>query len=183
MTWGDGINPENKKYKGQGSNTNLNTVIIMLMLFIIAISVSYIAFSKYQHKKTEYSFKKTEKNLYSRIKHLDKNQTKQERKVIYTSNRDKDLKVGLKLLTKQPQYPKSALKQGHEGFVTYKVDLGSYGTKQDIKLAKSSGYESLDSAAMKAINQSVFTSSILHPEESTLYITCGFQSEKAYCQY
>lgn len=87
-------------------------------------------------------------------------------------------------MKKQPDYPYHALKQGHEGIVSYKVEIGKYGSIKQIGLVKSSGYESLDTAALKAIKQSAFEpDDIFNPQESTAFITCGFQSRESYCKY
>ena len=51
-------------------------------------------------------------------------------------------------------------------------------------LAKTSGYESLDTAALKAVRGSAYTApDILSPEPSRLVITCGFQNRLAQCLY
>ncbi|MDO4641244.1 MAG: energy transducer TonB [Neisseria sp.] len=105
------------------------------------------------------------------------------RKVIYTGDKNAP-RMELYSGKIQPVYPQIALKNGYEGFVTYKVDLDKYGLKESIKIAQTSGYESLDTAALKAIESSVFTPpNLLVAEPSTLFITCGFQNRLASCLY
>lgn len=196
MAWGDGIRPEDKiyKYKRQHS-TNSDTAAIIMILLVIAVAISYLAFSKYRERQEaeelikhlnkqttgEYYVKQAVKSLGNTIENLT--HPAGERQVIYTSNQDSQ-RMNFEIGKIQPQYPHYALTQGYEGFVTYKVNLSRYGVIEEIKLAKSSGYESLDTAALKAIKRSAFTPpNLLIQHASTLYITCGFQSKKTYCQY
>lgn len=184
MAWGDGIKPEDKIYKKQGIGGS--AIIIIILLGIITLLLNQIIFDKKEvrkHKQTMggYYAEQALKNLNGTVESLV--HPKEERQVIYTSDESSNRMV-LEIGKIQPTYPQSALNQEHEGFVTYKVDLNQYGIKEEIKLAKSSGYESLDTAALKAIKQSAFTPpNLLVQQASTLYITCGFQDQKAQCKY
>lgn len=52
-----------------------------------------------------------------------------------------------------PTYPPSALRRGEQGNVMLRVDVSAAGMPTDVDLAQSSGYRSLDTAALAAVRQ------------------------------
>jgi protein TonB len=56
-----------------------------------------------------------------------------------------------------PLYPRIARKRGQEGIVLLEVFVSINGKAGDIRIAESSGYETLDEAAEKAVRRWLFT--------------------------
>ncbi|MCP4595434.1 energy transducer TonB [Neptuniibacter sp.] len=50
-----------------------------------------------------------------------------------------------------PKYPRKAQRKRQEGTVLVRVLVDAFGQNEDVVLHKSSGYESLDEAALKAV--------------------------------
>lgn len=57
-----------------------------------------------------------------------------------------------------PEYPWRARMQAHEGTVVVDLFVTKEGAANQIKVAKSSGYKSLDEAAINAVSKATFTS-------------------------
>lgn len=53
----------------------------------------------------------------------------------------------------RPSYPSSARRAGHEGTVTVSFTVGSNGRIDSVQVSKSSGHQSLDSAAVSTISK------------------------------
>ena len=53
----------------------------------------------------------------------------------------------------RPSYPSSARRAGHEGTVTVNFTVGSNGRVSSVRVSKSSGHQSLDSAAVSTISK------------------------------
>ncbi|WP_415887574.1 energy transducer TonB [Neptuniibacter sp. QD29_5] len=50
-----------------------------------------------------------------------------------------------------PEYPRKAMRKRQQGTVLLRVLVGPQGRNLEVKLYKSSGYESLDEAAIEAV--------------------------------
>lgn len=55
------------------------------------------------------------------------------------------------LFSPQPQYPRIAQLRGHEGFVRVRLSINGQGKPLSAELLESSGYQSLDQAALKGL--------------------------------
>lgn len=63
--------------------------------------------------------------------------------------------------TVAPYYPKRAVRRGIQGSVMVRVEIGYNGAAKSVSLASSSGFEMLDSSAMKAVSKWKFNNSAL----------------------
>lgn len=63
----------------------------------------------------------------------------------------------LELVNTPPRYPRVARVRGYEGVVVLRVYVNAVGSVGSLKIKKSSGFESLDKAALKAIQKWKFT--------------------------
>lgn len=64
----------------------------------------------------------------------------------------------------KPQYPAMARRLGHQGTVTLEVTVSPDGQARQVKVAESSGYQSLDKAAIQAISRWRFIPATINGE-------------------
>ncbi len=81
----------------------------------------------------------------------------------------------------RPQYPRLARRRGHEGDVAVKVFVDSQGRPDNVKLIESSGYNSLDNAAIEAAGDASFQPAqrLGRPVESDIILNFRFRLEDA----
>ena len=193
MTWGEGLKSNQKEtgrskrfpLKKHKSSNNIIIWTVTIIVFIYLISAVLPIYFSYAMREKALGKLKDASRLSDTHHDISINNhypIESERKTFYTAAPDrKRNRLGYH---RQPEYPPIALKNGYEGFVTYQIDLNQLGVIENIKLAKTSGCESLDTAALKAVRGSAYTApDILSPEPSRLVITCGFQNRLAQCLY
>ncbi|QEY26289.1 energy transducer TonB [Neisseria zalophi] len=154
MAWGDGIKPEDKIYKSQGNDIDLGTLVMLMFLFVIAISIAYLAFSKYRERvEIEEAAKYAQNALIEWNRQMSESMAQENRRVEKFKNRF----IPPKPLSEiKVPYPELSKINNEHGTVLVEVTISRYGRPERVKLAKTSGYERLDTAALKTIENTIF---------------------------
>jgi TonB family protein len=81
----------------------------------------------------------------------------------------------------KPVYPKESTRTGEEGATQVRLRIGADGRLLDAQVARSSGFERLDKAALDALSQCRFAATTQDgvPRESTLVLTYNWRLEPA----
>ena len=89
----------------------------------------------------------------------------------------KDIRPPKELRRPSVQYPPASQDNGDEGTVTLLLAVQTDGSISDIRIARSSGYQRLDAAAVRSLRQAKFQPATCHGKPIAMRIHYSFKFE------